>query len=51
MVANTIDIVNAVANFDVDARFIEGFCHQHLASGGSGFTQAGQTGGNTFGVT
>jgi len=28
MVANTIDIVNAVANFDVDAGFIEGFCHQ-----------------------
>jgi DNA-binding transcriptional LysR family regulator len=27
-VANTIDVVNAVANFEVDAGFIEGYCHQ-----------------------
>jgi len=27
-VANTIDIVNAVADFEVDAGFIEGYCHQ-----------------------
>jgi len=27
-IANTVDIVNAVANFEVDAGFIEGYCHQ-----------------------
>ena len=27
-IANTVDIVNAVANFEVDAGFIEGYCYQ-----------------------
>ena len=28
MIANTVDIVSAVANFEVDAGLIEGYCHE-----------------------